>query len=39
MAEADPMIGGSFESYELAAWVIANKQNHYRPTVQLAGKP
>jgi uncharacterized protein len=39
IAEADPMIRGGFQSYELAAWMMANKQNHYRPTVPLAGKP
>jgi uncharacterized protein YciI len=38
IAEADPMIRGGFQSYELATWMIANKQNHYRPTTQLAGK-
>ena len=38
IAEADPMIRGGFQSYELATWMMANKQNHYQPTVQLAGK-
>jgi len=38
IAEADPMIRGRFQSYELARWMIANKQNHYRPAVQPGGK-
>jgi uncharacterized protein len=36
IVEADPMITGGFESYELAEWAVANKQNGYRPAV---GKP
>jgi uncharacterized protein YciI len=39
IAEADPMIRGGFQSYELAQWMIANEQNHYKPTPALAGKP
>jgi len=38
IAEADPMIRGGFQSYELAKWMMANKQNHYQPTAQLEGK-
>lgn len=38
IAEADPMIRGGFQSYELATWMMANKQNHYQPTAQVAGK-
>lgn len=38
IAEADPMIRGGFQSYELAAWMMANKQNHYQPAPPLAGK-
>jgi uncharacterized protein YciI len=38
IAEADPMIRGGFQTYELATWMMADKQNHYRPTAQLAGK-
>ena len=32
IAEADPMIRAGFQSYELATWMMANKQNHYQPT-------
>ena len=39
IAEADPMIHGGFQSYELAPWMMANKQNHYKPTPPLVGKP
>jgi uncharacterized protein len=39
IAEADPMIRGGFQTYELATWKMANKQNHYRPNAQPAGKP
>jgi uncharacterized protein len=38
IAEADPMIRGGFQSYELATWMVANKENHYRPNAQQAGK-
>jgi uncharacterized protein len=38
IAEEDPMIRGGFQSYELATWMIANKQNHYRPTLEPARK-
>jgi uncharacterized protein len=38
IAEADPMIQGGFQSYELATWLMANKQNDYRPTPQPARK-
>jgi uncharacterized protein YciI len=38
IAEVDPMIRGGFQTYELATWLIASKQNHYRPTPTQAGK-
>jgi uncharacterized protein len=38
IAEADPMIRAGFQSYELAAWMLANKQNRYQPTAQMGGK-
>ena len=38
IAEEDPMIRGRLQTYELATWVMANKQNHYRPTVRPARK-
>src|SRR5580693_7490593 len=34
IAEADPMVRGGFESYELATWPIADRQNSYRPALQ-----
>jgi uncharacterized protein YciI len=39
IAEADPMIAGGFQSYELATWMMANQQNHYQPLPQPAGRP
>jgi uncharacterized protein YciI len=38
IAEADPMVRGGFQSYELATWILANKQNHFRPTPPQAKK-
>jgi len=38
IAEEDPMIRGRLQTYELVTWVMANKQNHYRPTVGPARK-
>ena len=34
IAEHDPMVRGGFESYELATWPIADRQNNYRPNLQ-----
>jgi uncharacterized protein len=31
IAEEDPMIRGGFQSYEIATWLMANRQNHYQP--------
>jgi uncharacterized protein YciI len=38
IAEVDPMIRGGFQTYELATWMMANKQNHYQPNVQALGE-
>jgi hypothetical protein len=38
IAEEDPMIRGGFQTYELGTWIMANRQNHYRPNVQTALK-
>ena len=38
IAEEDPMIRGGFQTYVLGTWIVANKQNHYRPNVQAASK-
>ncbi len=34
IAEDDPMVRGGYESYELATWPIADRQNSYRPNLQ-----
>jgi uncharacterized protein YciI len=38
IADVDPMIRGGFQTYELATWLMADKENHYQPNAQLAGK-
>ena len=34
IAEHDPMVRGGYESYELATWPIAGRQNDYRPNLR-----
>ena len=34
IAEDDPMVQGGYETYELATWSIADRQNSYRPNLQ-----
>lgn len=34
IAEEDPLVRGAYQSYELATWVISNRQNGYRPNIQ-----
>lgn len=34
IAEDDRMVRGGYESYELATWPIADRQNSYRPNLQ-----
>ncbi len=34
IAEDDPLVRGGYESYELATWPIADRQNSYRPNLQ-----
>jgi uncharacterized protein YciI len=36
IAEGEPMVRGGYESYELATWRIADRQNSYRPNLQRA---
>jgi uncharacterized protein YciI len=39
VANSDPMVRGGFQTYELATWMIAKKQNDYRPNAEPEGKP
>lgn len=39
IAEDDPVVRGGYESYELATWSIANRQNSYRPNLQRVVTP
>jgi uncharacterized protein len=39
VADEDPMIRGSFQTYELATWLMANKANRYQPSAQPARTP
>jgi len=34
IAEADPMVRGGFETYELVPWKQATQRNHYLPTLE-----
>src|ERR1700743_1897855 len=34
IAENAPMVRGGYESYELANWPIADRQNNYRPKLE-----
>jgi uncharacterized protein len=34
IAEDDPMVQGGYESYDLATWPIADRQNSYRPNLR-----
>lgn len=38
IAEADPMVRGGYQSYIVATWLVANKQNNYQPPPP-TGKP
>ena len=33
IAEADPMVRGGFQSYEIVSWLLANQRNGYQPAV------
>src|SRR5579864_1017346 len=34
IAEDDPLVQGGYETYELATWSIADRQNSYHPNLQ-----
>jgi uncharacterized protein len=34
IAEEDPMVRGAYQTYELGTWLMSNRQNDYRPSVQ-----
>ena len=34
IAEEDPMVRGGYETYEIGVWLMANRQNKYRPNIQ-----
>jgi uncharacterized protein len=38
IAEEDPMVRGGYQTYELGSWVMSNRQNDYRPNMQVANK-
>ena len=31
IADEDPMIRGSYQTYELGTWIMSNRQNDYQP--------
>jgi uncharacterized protein len=39
IAEEDPMIRGAYQTYELGTWLMSNRQNDYRPTIQPEPRP
>ena len=34
IAEEDPLVRGAYQTYELGAWLMSNRQNNYRPNVR-----
>jgi uncharacterized protein YciI len=34
IAEEDPLVRGAYQTYELATWLMSNRQNDYRPNIQ-----
>jgi uncharacterized protein YciI len=34
IAEEDPMVRGAYQTYELGTWLMSNRHNDYRPTIQ-----
>jgi uncharacterized protein YciI len=36
IAEEDPLVRGAYQTYELATWLMSNRQNEYRPNIQPA---
>jgi uncharacterized protein len=39
IAEEDPMVRGAYQTYELGTWLMSNRQNDYRPSIQPATPP
>src|ERR1700685_4557929 len=33
IAEEDPLVRGTYQTYELGTWLMSNRQNDYRPNV------
>jgi uncharacterized protein YciI len=33
IAEEDPLVRGAYQTYELATWLMSNRQNEYRPNI------
>jgi uncharacterized protein len=36
IAEEDPLVRGTYQTYELGIWLMSNRQNNYRPNLQPA---
>jgi uncharacterized protein len=34
IAEEDPLVRGAYQTYELATWLMSNRQNGYRPNLE-----
>src|SRR5215470_11146284 len=34
IAEEDPLVRGAYQTYELATWLMSNRQNDYRQNIQ-----
>jgi uncharacterized protein len=34
IAEEDPLVRGAYQIYELATWLMSNRQNNYRPNIK-----
>jgi uncharacterized protein len=35
IADEDPLVRGACQTYELGTWFMSNRQNDYRPNIQL----
>jgi uncharacterized protein YciI len=36
IAEEDPLVRCTYQTYELGTWLVSNRQNNYRPNIQSA---
>jgi hypothetical protein len=36
IAEEDPLVRGAYQTYQLATWLMSNRQNNYRPNIKAA---